>query len=200
MKKRIACFEKKLLTVISRGICVGLLSATVFLIPGALPALAAPGLSGNYFPELSTDDATADLDLQVHGIVRDENGVPLPGASVIVKKSRIATVTDSKGEFSLKVPSPESVLVISFTGFETIEMRVGNQAELDIRLTVRAATAGDSVVVIGYGTSRKSDLTGSVGAVKESQLKERPAVSLAQGLAGRIAGPIRGAAHLGLQS
>ncbi len=145
-------------------------------------------MSSVFLPVNAVAQTRSQADVPVSGIVKDENGLPLPGASIIVKKTKKAVVADDKGNFRLNVPSEESILVISFTGFQTLEVPVRNRTNFDIKLISQILTAGDSVIVIGYGTSRKSDLTGSVGAVKESQLKERPTVSLAQGLAGRIAG------------
>lgn len=126
-------------------------------------------------------------DIAVRGTVKDENGEALQGASVVVKGTTTGTMTDLKGNFTLNVPSSQSVLVISFTGLATKELPVGNQSVFNIQLHADNETLQE-VVVVGYGTQRKSDVTGAVGSVKESQLRERPAASLNQALAGRIAG------------
>lgn len=126
-------------------------------------------------------------DILITGVVLDASGVPLEGASVSVKGTNIGTVAGAGGNFQLSVPSSESVLVIGFTGYESVEIKVGRRTQFNISLK-RGSSSFDSVVVIGYGTARKSDLTGAVGVVKEQQLKERPSSSLAQGLAGRVAG------------
>jgi TonB-linked SusC/RagA family outer membrane protein len=188
MKKRFACQGKNYSIASRVVISTGLLSLAIFMSAFFLPGNANPGKTTDASPAISGDVAPLPVNISITGVVKDENGQPLPGASVLVKRSRIAAVTDSRGAFRLNVPSASSVLVISFTGYETIEVTVGSQIDFDIKLSLKTMTAGDSVVVIGYGTSRKSDLTGSVGAIKESQLKERPSASLAQGLAGRIAG------------
>ncbi|GEO09873.1 SusC/RagA family TonB-linked outer membrane protein [Segetibacter aerophilus] len=120
-------------------------------------------------------------------IIGSQDNAPLSGVSVLVKGSNQGTATDAAGKFSIAVPSNSAVLVFSSTGFEAKEVRVGNQAEVNVTLQAAASNIGE-VVVIGYGTQRKSDLTGSVGSVKASQLQERPAASLNQALAGRIAG------------
>ena len=111
----------------------------------------------------------------------------LSGVSVQVKNTGIGTTTDEAGNYSISVPSPQSVLVISYTGLGTQEIRVGNQEVINVPMA-GTTTSMDEVVVIGYGTRRKSDLTGSVGTVKAAQLQERPAASLNQALAGRVAG------------
>ena len=96
-------------------------------------------------------------------------------------------MTDLSGNFTLNVPSAQSVLVISFTGMQSKEMTVGNQTVFNIQLEVDSETLQE-VVVIGYGTQRRSDLTGAVGSVRAEELQERPAASLNQALSGRISG------------
>lgn len=130
---------------------------------------------------------TNPRDIAIRGTVKDEKGEALPGATVRVKGANTGTFTDAKGNFSINVPSEESVLVISFTGLETKEIRVGNQTAINVQLTV-SSEALNEVVVIGYGTQRRSDLTGAVGSVREEELRERPAASLNQALTGRISG------------
>lgn len=114
------------------------------------------------------------------------DNAPLAGVSVLVKGTNTGTTTDSSGAFSISAPSG-ATLVFSSTGHETQQVRVGNQYQVNVTLQQSNNTLGE-VVVIGYGTQRKSDLTGSVGSVKAAQLQERPAASLNEALAGRIAG------------
>ncbi|MBC7902951.1 MAG: SusC/RagA family TonB-linked outer membrane protein, partial [Gemmatimonadaceae bacterium] len=116
---------------------------------------------------------------------RDNKG--LAGVSVIVKGTSTGTTTDNTGNYSISVPSSESTLVFSFTGLGTLEIPVGNQTTVNADMTPNSAGL-DEVVVIGYGTNRKSDLTGSVGTVKAAQLLERPSPSLNEAIAGRIPG------------
>lgn len=116
---------------------------------------------------------------------RDNKG--LAGASVLVKGTSTGTTTDEGGNYAIAVPSSESVLIVSYTGLGTQEIAVGNQTTVNVRFSATSASM-DEVVVVGYGTRRKSDLTGSVGTVRGSQLSERPAPSLNQALAGRITG------------
>jgi len=112
---------------------------------------------------------------------------PLPGVTVQLKGTNTATTSDEGGNFSINVTSDESVLVFSFTGMQNVEQRVGSGNSLTIQLQASASALGE-VVVVGYGTTRKKDLTGAVGAVKAQQLQERPAASLNQALSGRIPG------------
>ncbi len=116
---------------------------------------------------------------------KDKTG--LAGATVQIKGTTTATATDKNGNFSIVVPSSESTLIVTYSGLGTQEIPVGNQTTINVELLDKT-TSMMEVVVIGYGTQRKSDLTGSVGSVKASQLQERPSASLNQALAGRVAG------------
>ena len=123
----------------------------------------------------------------VRGRVVSAEGTPLQGVSVLIAGTKKGNTTNSDGRFSITVPDERTSLVFSSIGFETQTINVAGQTELNV--TMVASSAGlDQVVVVGYGTRRKSDLTGSVGSVKASQLQERPAASLNQALAGRISG------------
>jgi TonB-linked SusC/RagA family outer membrane protein len=123
----------------------------------------------------------------VTGRVTDEKGAGLPGVTVVVKGTTVGTSTDGDGNFSLNVPNGNGTLVVSFIGYSPQEVPIDNRTSIDISLAPDAK-ALDELVVIGYGVQRKSDLTGAVGSVKGETLQERPAASLNQALAGRIAG------------
>jgi len=125
--------------------------------------------------------------VKVTGHVTDEKGNAIPGVSVRVRGTTTGTVTDEAGDFTLTVPGEDAVLAFSFLGYQTKETTVGKQRALTIFLTASSSSLND-VVVVGYGTQKRADLTGSVGSVKGSQLSDRPAINLEQGLAGRIAG------------
>lgn len=125
-------------------------------------------------------------DREITGSVTDENGDKLPGVNILVKGSQRGTLTANDGSFKLSVPD-DATLVFSFVGFVNQEVAVGNRTHIEVTL-VADNKALEELVVIGYGTARKSDLTGAVGSVKEDQLKERPAPSLNQSLQGKISG------------
>jgi len=112
---------------------------------------------------------------------------PLAGVTVQVKGSQTATTTDPQGQYTINVAGNESVLVFSFTGMTNQEVTVGSRTTIDIQLKTDDASLGE-VVVVGYGTTRKSDLTGAVASVKAKELTDRPAASLNQALAGRMPG------------
>ncbi|MET0300140.1 MAG: TonB-dependent receptor, partial [Flavitalea sp.] len=112
---------------------------------------------------------------------------PLPGVTVQLKGSQTASTTDATGAYTISVPDDKAVLVFTFTGMAKQEITVGSRTAIDVALALDDESLNE-VVVVGYGTVKKSDLTGAVGTVKASQLQERPAASLNQALAGRMPG------------
>ncbi|MFZ6009448.1 MAG: SusC/RagA family TonB-linked outer membrane protein [Bacteroidota bacterium] len=160
--------------------------------PDRRPMTPVADSGGRYF-EINPDDNPmfenyiAAADINVSGNVKDESGLALPGVNVLVKGTTIGTVTDANGSFALAVPSNESILVFSFIGYLTKEVAVNGQTVIDVQLSADVKTLSE-VVVIGYGTQKKSDLTGAVSSVKAEEIMERPAASLNQSLAGRITG------------
>ncbi len=132
--------------------------------------------------------STTAIARTVQGTVTDAStGETLPGVSVIYKGTTKGTTTDPNGLFKLEVDNDNAVLIFSFIGYQNQEVPVGNQSTINVQL-VSDAQALNEVVVIGYGSVKKSDLTGSVSSVKGDQLKERPAPSLNQSMAGRMPG------------
>ncbi|WP_031526183.1 SusC/RagA family TonB-linked outer membrane protein [Dyadobacter crusticola] len=130
----------------------------------------------------------AAVDRTIKGRVSDEAGTGLPGVSVVLKGTQRGTSTNATGEFTLDIPEGGNpVLVLSFVGYKSQEISVGSQAEVAVSMAPDE-NALDEIVVVGYGTVKKSDLTGAVGTIKGEVLQERPASSLNQGLSGRIAG------------
>ncbi|WP_276480809.1 SusC/RagA family TonB-linked outer membrane protein [Paraflavitalea pollutisoli] len=123
---------------------------------------------------------------EVTGKVTDSVGSPIVGASVRIKGSNAGTATDANGNFSLTVPD-NATLVISSVGFETQEVVVGTQTTINITLNA-SSSALDQVVVVGYGTQRKRDLTGSVASVKGADLAKQPVQTPTQAMQGRVAG------------
>jgi TonB-dependent starch-binding outer membrane protein SusC len=127
-------------------------------------------------------------DKTVKGKVTDTaNGQGLPGVNVVIKGTSVGTTTDEGGAYSISVPDNSSVLVFSFVGYLSQEVPVGTRTTIDLSLAPDTKVLSE-VVVIGYGTVRKSDLTGAVSGIKEAELMERPSPSLNQMMAGRMAG------------
>lgn len=126
-------------------------------------------------------------DRAVEGTVLSTTGEVLPGVSIVIKGTARGTVTDSDGKFRISVPRSSTVLVFSFIGFLTQEVTVGERTHVDVSLEPSIEQL-DEVVVIGYGTVKKSDLTGSVSSVKADELRAVPSTSFDQALQGRAAG------------
>lgn len=123
---------------------------------------------------------------EVTGTVVDDSGLPLPGANVVIKGTTTGTQTDFDGKFAIEA-APEDVLVFSYVGFETIEALVGDKQDLIITLAPNAA-ALDEVVVVGYGTQKKSVTTGAISSVKAEELEAVPNGRIEQTLQGRVSG------------
>lgn len=123
----------------------------------------------------------------VTGSVVAEDGGPLPGVNVVVKGRNIGTVTDVAGNYNISIPDGSVTLVFSFIGYTVQEIVVGNQSTVNVTLSPSVETLSE-VVVIGYGTVKKSDLTGSVSSIKAEELQAVPTTSFDQALQGRAAG------------
>ncbi|HVK96959.1 MAG TPA: carboxypeptidase-like regulatory domain-containing protein, partial [Flavisolibacter sp.] len=124
----------------------------------------------------------------VTGIVTSRStGDPLRGVSVSVKGTSIGTTTNDEGRYSINVPNENDVLVFSYVGFVSIERSVANQTQINVALE-DANRAMNEVVVVGYGTQRKVNLTGAVSAVTAEDLKGRPITATSTGLQGLLPG------------
>lgn len=155
----------------------------VLMIILVLPLLAEAHADPRVVP-----DAFPTIQHSVTGVVKDEaTGETLPGVSIILKGTTTGTVTDMDGRYRISVASGDAVLVFSFLGFKSQEIVVGTQSAIDVVLTPDIQTLGE-VVVVGYGTVEKSDITGSVASVEMSAIKDIPANSVEGLLQGRSAG------------
>ncbi len=124
----------------------------------------------------------------ISGTVLDQNGVPLAGATVALKSNmQTATTTNKAGNFSIQAPGESAVLLISYVGFKTLEVTVNSGDPVTIRLAI-AEKEVDEVIVVGYGSQRKKDLSGSAVSVKVKDLNTVNAVSVDNLLQGRVAG------------
>ncbi len=124
--------------------------------------------------------------ITVSGLVVDDKGEPVVGAGVVVKGTTRGASTDLEGKYSIAAPS-DATLVVSFTGYATVEQPVNGSTKVNITM-VEEAQRLDDVVVIGYGVARKRDLTGAVSSVRAKELAEIPVTSTAQAITGRMAG------------
>lgn len=126
--------------------------------------------------------------IEIGGKITDENGQPLEGATILVKGTNNGTKSDANGNFAINA-EPNSTLVISYVGFESIEIKVGNRSTISVQLKPSIAT-GEQIVVIGYGTARQKDLTGAVSSVKMegSPLALLPNLNALEALKGNVSG------------
>ncbi len=122
----------------------------------------------------------------VTGTVKDESGQPLQGVTVTVKNDKAGASTDAAGRFSLQA-SPGAILVFTFIGFERVETPVNDRAAYNVVLKEKAGQLSD-VVVVGYATQKRKDLTGAVGSVNMKDFEKAPVKSFDEALAGRVAG------------
>lgn len=122
----------------------------------------------------------------ITGVVKAVEGYALPGVNVVIKGTMLGTVTDPDGKFTIQA-SPSDVLQFSYIGMQTVEVEVGNQDILNVSMQEDVATLQD-VVVIGYGTVKKKDLTGAVSQVKAEEIAATASISPALALQGQSAG------------
>ncbi|MEJ7766419.1 MAG: SusC/RagA family TonB-linked outer membrane protein [Chitinophagaceae bacterium] len=124
----------------------------------------------------------------INGTIREsKSGDPLVGVSVLVKGTTNGTVTDADGRFGLTVPDAGAILVISNTGYSTQEVAIGNQQSFNLQM-VRTSSDLDEVVVIGYGTQKKKEVTASVASVKSENFVKGAVNDAGQLLQGKVAG------------
>jgi len=125
--------------------------------------------------------------IAVQGTVTDENKQPFPGVNVLEKGTANGTVTDANGKFSLHVDNESSVLVFSSIGYAAQELTVGNQSDINIAMQPDVKQL-DDVVVVGYGTQKKVNLTGSVATVQMDDIQNRQVTNSLSALQGKVAG------------
>ncbi|MET0466835.1 MAG: TonB-dependent receptor [Chitinophagaceae bacterium] len=124
----------------------------------------------------------------ITGKVSDaKTGTGISGVSVLLKGSRTGTVTNADGTYSLSVPSPSSILIFSSVGFETVEYDAGSSL-INVSMVAESSKSLDEVVVVGFGTKIKRDVTGNIARVKGSEIANTPVPQFTQALQGRAAG------------
>jgi TonB-dependent starch-binding outer membrane protein SusC len=129
----------------------------------------------------------ASQQMVIKGKVTDANGAAIPGASILEKGTNNGAVSDIDGNFSIKVQSNESILVISFLGYVSEEVAVGNQTDISVTLAENIETLNE-VVVVGYGSMQRSNVTGSISSVKAEDLQKSPTPNAIEALRGMVPG------------
>lgn len=137
--------------------------------------------------DINSQNVSIQEERIIKGKVTSNQGEMLPGVNVVIKGTTNGTITNVNGEYSIKVPAKQALLVFSFIGYESQEKVITDQSVVDVVLKPSTEKISD-VVVIGYGAVKKSDLTGSVSSVKAEDLKAVPATTFDQALQGRAAG------------
>ncbi|MBC8004600.1 MAG: SusC/RagA family TonB-linked outer membrane protein, partial [Verrucomicrobia bacterium] len=134
------------------------------------------------------NQAPATQQKGISGAVNDNKGLPLPGVSVVVKGTTIGTITDTDGKFKLSIPASAQTVVFSFVGMVSQEVAVGDKSTFNIVLQDENVDV-EEVVVVGYGTQKKVNLTGAVSAVKiDEKITSRSLSNVSSGLNGLIPG------------
>nr|MBD3621085.1 TonB-dependent receptor [Sunxiuqinia sp.] len=136
---------------------------------------------------LTASDFQSQQEQTVRGKVTNARGESIPGATVIIKGTSKGGITDSNGEYILANVPGDAVLVFSFVGMQTQEVEVNGRSSISVTLG-EDVIGLEEVVAIGYGTQRKSDVTGSVGVVDAADILERPSFNALQGMKGKVAG------------
>ncbi|MBT33799.1 MAG: SusC/RagA family TonB-linked outer membrane protein [Thalassobius sp.] len=148
--------------------------------------------SSIYVSKIESNADTSILDeefsqIKITGkVTSEEDGEPLPGVSILIKGSAVGTTSDINGSYNLTATQGD-ILQYSYIGYQTQEITVGAQTTINIALVTDLEQL-DEVVVVGYGTTKKSDLTGSVGVVEGDELLKAPVNNALQGLLGKVAG------------
>jgi TonB-linked SusC/RagA family outer membrane protein len=129
----------------------------------------------------------AQATVKISGTVFDEKDVPLPGVTIKLKNGAAATFTDNTGKFSINVPDSKGTLIFSYLGYILQEVVVDNNTALSVKLLPESRSLND-VIVVGYGTQKKSDLTGSIVSLSEKDFKNYAVPNVSQLLQGKVAG------------
>ena len=143
-----------------------------------IPSILQPDVSGSDAFQQKKD---------ISGKVTDSDGIPVPGVSVIVKGTTVGTVTDSNGEFTLSIPADAAILQFSFVGMKTQEVQIEGKTTFNVKLESEIVGL-DEVIAVGYGTMKKSDVTGAVSSIPMEYAKNQPFNSVADLMSGRVAG------------
>ena len=131
--------------------------------------------------------AAAPVPVRITGIVKDEDGNPLAGATISIKNSNVTTVSKPDGTFEIEAPDENATLVVSFVGYGKREIALGSNRTASVVLT-REVTQMENLVVVGYGKQKARDLTGSISSVKGEQLAKMPSTNPISSLQGRVPG------------
>lgn len=169
--------DKQLVNKILDEVLAG--SGLVYTVNNKLIVIHKPGETENVFSSQQTG--------KVSGKVTDSSGSPLPGVTVVIKGTTVGTITNVDGVYTLSNVPSTGMIAFSFVGMKTEEISVGNKTVINV--TMAEETIGlDEVVAVGYGTMKKSDVTGALTSVSEKTIKEKPVQNAIQAMQGKAAG------------
>jgi TonB-linked SusC/RagA family outer membrane protein len=178
LSKRISIdADKQLVSKILDEILAG--SGLTYTVNNKLIVIHKPGEADNIFSSQQTN--------KISGKVIDSSGLPLPGVTVVVKGTTNGTITNVDGLYSLSNVPSGAIIAFSFVGMKTEEILMGTKTVINVTLTEESIGL-DEVVAVGYGTVKKSDVTGAVTRISEETLKERPVSNILQAMQGKAAG------------
>lgn len=146
-----------------------------------------PTLGESLFHAITVREMHNHPNVPIKGLILDPSGTPVEGATIRVKGSpNLTTQTNADGTFLLDLPSGSTAILVSFVGFKTVEVPVSNQEYIEIKLEEENLL--DEVVVVGYGTVKKRDLTGAVASVKPEEIMRTPTANVMDALQGKVSG------------
>ncbi len=134
-------------------------------------------------------EGAGSAQVTVKGVVTDDGGQPLPGVSINVKGTSIGTASDAEGRYSLNVPSANDTLVFSYLGFAPQQQALAGRTTLNVTMLAVSSNLND-VVVVGYGTQKKQNVTGAISSVPMQEIGDMPVSNVATALQGKIAGVV----------
>lgn len=175
--------------IVRRNLFTGILLATLTGSTMSInPALANPDFSSSATlrSEHESSEKFLIADITIKGVVTDIDGEPLPGVTVSIPGTSVGTVTDIDGSYSMSVPE-NATLVFSFIGFEKQSIAVGSRTILNVTLKENIS-ALEEVVVIGYGTQERKDISTAISSASAEDLKDRPSSNFVQSLQGKMPG------------
>ena len=138
-------------------------------------------------PLLKTSVSVSQVQMKITGTVTDASNMPVPGVTVMEENTTNGTVTDFDGIFSINVASKESTLVFSYMGMVTVKKKVGDTTDMKVEM-IGDTEALEEIVIVGYGTQKRSEITGSISNVKGESVSEVPVQSFESALNGRATG------------
>lgn len=147
-------------------------------------------VTGMHFTASATEndnEAVTVPPITITGKVMDSSGTVLSGVSVFLKGTTTGSLTDASGHYSISLPSEKGILVFSYIGYETKEVPFDRQVKLDVVLSLKANSLNE-IVVVGYGTQKRKDVTGAIAGISQKEIEARPVADALQAMQGKVAG------------